>query len=62
MQLSCKVSCKQALTAAATLLYFMENQYHVDYVNLLQIRGCIREIKKKTKYANRKIKQNLRTF
>jgi hypothetical protein len=44
LSLICKVSCKEALTAAVTLLYFMENQHDVDYVELLQIRGYIRKI------------------
>jgi hypothetical protein len=42
LSLLCKVCCKEALTAAETLLYFMENQDDVDCVDLLQIRGHIR--------------------
>jgi hypothetical protein len=39
----------------------MENQN--DVVDLLQIRGYIRKVKKKkNKSANRKLKQKLRTF
>jgi hypothetical protein len=33
----CKVICKEALTAAETLLYFMENQDDADHVDLSQI-------------------------
>jgi hypothetical protein len=37
----------------------MENQDDVDYVVLLQIRWYVRKVK--TRVANRKIKQKLRT-
>jgi hypothetical protein len=33
-QPSCKVNCKEALTTAETLLYFMKNQDDVHYVDL----------------------------
>jgi hypothetical protein len=60
VQPSYKVSYKEALTAAETLLYFMENQDDIDYVDLLQIHEYITKIK--NKMANRKIKQKLWTF
>jgi hypothetical protein len=43
LSLICKVSCEEAVAAAETLLYFMENQGDVDYADLLQIHGYIKK-------------------
>jgi hypothetical protein len=51
---------KETLTAAETLLYFMENQDDTDYVHLVQIHGYIRKknrsMENQTKITNILIK------
>lgn len=41
LQPNSNVLCSVSLTSAETLLKFMEDEDNVDFVDVLQVRGCI---------------------